>query len=69
MEESTLATLKESLSDDSSSQQNTSIALDTIAVKLRLTHLDLIITIQSWKVLKKYYAKSKTFSTQALMSL
>ncbi len=44
--------------------------LDTIAVKLRLRHLDLIITIQSQKVLKNwYYAKSEFFLTQALISL
>jgi hypothetical protein len=44
--------------------------LNITAVKLRLMHFDLIITIQVKKVLKNwYYAKSKTLLTQALMSL
>ncbi len=35
--------------------------MDTIAVRLRLMHLNLIITIQSWKVLKMVLCKVKDF--------
>ncbi len=71
MEESTLATMEVSLSDDSSFQQNASIAfgyycweIEADAPQFNYYYTKLKGTQKNW-----YYTKSKTFLTQTLMSL